>query len=105
MKTEKHIRNITIKVASGFIGWYLKAFKIKAWASNWNVIYIQAKYFNDAALLNHELCHTQQMRDDGLIFMPIKYLWYCLRYGYKNNPYEVQAKDAEKRLFINKGNL
>lgn len=105
MKTEKHIKNITIKIATGFIGWYLKIFKIPAWASNWNVIYIQKRWFNDSAILNHELCHTQQIRDEGRFKMPIKYLWYCLRYGVKNNPYELQAKKAEKRLFVNKGNI
>ncbi len=105
MQTEKHIKCVTIRVASGLVGWYLEAFNIKALASNWNVIYIQKRWFDDSTTINHQLCHTQQIRDDGLFWMPIKYLWYWLRYGAEENPYEIQAKKAEKRLFINKGNL
>lgn len=105
MTTEKHIKNITIKVAGGLIGWCLKKFHLRAWASNWQVIYVQKQWFDDSATLNHELCHTKQIRDDGVLWMPLKYLWYCLRFGYQHNPYELQARKAEHRLFINKGNL
>jgi hypothetical protein len=105
MKTEKHIRHITIKIATGFMAWVLRRCRFRAWASNWNVIYVQKQWFNDSKVLNHELCHAEQIRQDGLFWMPIKYLWYWIRYGQKNNPYELQAKKAEQRLFIDKGNI
>ena len=40
----------------------------------------------------HEMVHVEQIRREGLLKFYIKYLWYNLRYGYKKNPYEVEAR-------------
>ena len=42
-------------------------------------------------LITHELCHVWQMQHRP-ITMPLSYL----RYGYRNNPYEVEARQAAR---------
>lgn len=45
-------------------------------------------------LLQHELAHVRQWRADPLLF-PLRYAWAHLRHGYRDNPYEVEARAAE----------
>lgn len=45
-------------------------------------------------LLRHELTHVRQWQRDRLGFA-FRYAWYHLRYGYRHNPYEVEARRAE----------
>lgn len=47
-------------------------------------------------LFKHENTHIEQVKRDGKFKFLIKYIWYLLRYGYKNNPYEVEARQAEQ---------
>lgn len=57
-------------------------------------------------LLRHELEHIYQVRREGWIKFYVTYLWFNIRRGYKNNPYELEANavenypltDAERRL-------
>ena len=41
---------------------------------------------------NHEACHIEQVKRDGRLKFIAKYLFYNIKYGYKNNPYEVEAR-------------
>ena len=50
----------------------------------------------DTRLLRHELEHVRQWRTRPLTF-PIRYLLCHLRYGYRDNPYERAARQAERR--------
>jgi hypothetical protein len=43
----------------------------------------------------HEECHKLQQKRDGLRFYP-RYLHYSRKYGYHDNPYEVEARAAEE---------
>ena len=43
-------------------------------------------------LLRHELAHVRQWREDALF--PLRYTLATLRHGYRNNPYEVEARAA-----------
>jgi hypothetical protein len=45
-------------------------------------------------LMRHELAHVRQWQERPLAF-PVLYLWKHLRYGYRDNPYEVEAREAE----------
>lgn len=45
-------------------------------------------------LLRHELAHVRQWQRAPLTF-PLRYVWHHLRYGYRNNPFEVEARAAE----------
>lgn len=42
-------------------------------------------------LFRHELEHVYQQIREGRLRFYLKYFYYALRYGYKNNPYEVEA--------------
>lgn len=46
-------------------------------------------------IYKHELKHIEQVKREGRLKFICKYLWFNIRYGYKNNPYEVEAREAE----------
>jgi hypothetical protein len=48
-----------------------------------------------AQLLRHELAHVRQWQARPLTF-PLHYVWCHLRHGYRDNPYEVEARLAER---------
>ena len=52
---------------------------------------------NNQAWLNHELAHVAQYQRYGILNFLIRYGWYSLRYGYYNNPFEIEARGAERR--------
>lgn len=45
----------------------------------------------------HEYIHVLQSREHGWwgLWFIIKYLWYLIIYGYENNPFEIEAREAE----------
>ena len=49
---------------------------------------------SDRAWQRHENKHKEQWRRDGILF-PFIYIYRHLKYGYENNPYEVDARNAE----------
>ena len=84
-----------IRTAFGPILWYMKTCGFQGWTSFWNVIYMAPGYELHEALIRHERKHLEQMQRDGKLVYLIKYTWWLLRYGYKMNPYEVEARAAE----------
>jgi len=50
------------------------------------------QFLNNRSFLRHEVQHILQCKKDGLIKFCIKYVWYSIRYKYKNNPYELDAE-------------
>lgn len=48
------------------------------------------------ALLNHELTHILQWRKHGILLFPLLYLYYSLKYGYNQNPFEIEARNNEE---------
>ena len=57
--------------------------------ATWRVIFLRDACEGCSPLLVHELCHVWQMQHHPLR-VPLSYL----RYGYANNPYEVEARRA-----------
>lgn len=45
-------------------------------------------------LIRHELAHIRQWRERPLTF-PLRYVWQHVRHGYRDNPYEREARRAE----------
>jgi len=43
-------------------------------------------------LFRHELEHVYQIQREGVLKFYAKYLWYLVRRGYKNVPYEIEAR-------------
>lgn len=46
-------------------------------------------------LIKHESKHVEQYKLYGFFGFLIRYLWYHIRFGYEENPFEVKAKKAE----------
>lgn len=58
-----------------------------------NILTIGKPYTLSESHYNHEACHIEQVRRDGRVKFVVKYLYYNLRYGYRNNPYEIEARE------------
>jgi hypothetical protein len=59
----------------------------------WDLILVRATVAETTDdLVTHELCHVWQMQHHPLA-MPLSYVYR----GYRNNPYEVQAREAAAR--------
>lgn len=64
------------------------------------------KFLQDERWLLHELRHVEQWQENSYWIFPIKYIWYSLRYGYKKNPFELDATAHEnERRLLNKFNI
>lgn len=55
-----------------------------------------AEFFTDPALMLHEYCHVLLQWESGMLTVP-RYLRECLRRGYWNNRYEVEARAFARR--------
>ena len=100
----------TIKPARHVIGLFLRFQGFWALTAPWGVIYILPEILptcmrngpggvqvpdETAHLLKHERRHEQQMNNEGATKFWMRYFWYCLRFGYWDNPYEIEARAAE----------
>lgn len=90
-------KNITHTVGKPWlIEKWMKWFGYRGLATPWNTIYYRdSGSFMDGRLRKHEVKHICQMYRDGKFMFLLKYNWYWLTKGYKNNPYEIEAKEAE----------
>jgi len=86
---------VSIKPCSGIIKWYMKLCGFKGWTSFWNTIYLDPEHLDDEPLIRHEMAHIDQIQRDGKIVFTLKYLFWTVRYGYWNNPYEIEARQKE----------
>ena len=53
-------------------------------------------FLDNRRWLLHELQHVLQYQREGFTGFIFKYFINHIRYGYYNNPYEVEARDAEQ---------
>ena len=56
-------------------------------------IYILPERMDDTELRRHEIVHWEQKRRMGTVKFYFLYLVYWLRYGYKNHPFEIEARE------------
>jgi hypothetical protein len=84
-----------ISVAKGPVEWWLKKTGYKGIALPPFGIFITEDRIDDERLRKHELAHWKQAQELGVLKFYTKYLWYNLRYGYRDNPMEVEARQAE----------
>ena len=52
----------------------------------------------DPRVLRHEAAHVAQYRRYGLVGFLTRYAWWHLRYGYRDNPLEIEARHAENDI-------
>ena len=85
-----------LREASGPILWCMRLYGFKGWASFWRTAYFLPGRLDDRRLVAHELKHLEQIERDGRALFTVKYLWWLCRYGYWLNPYEIEARAAER---------
>lgn len=56
------------------------------------------EFLKNERWVKHELCHIKQFEENGFIPFIAKYLWESIKHGYYNNKYEVEAREAERKL-------
>ena len=88
-----------LKEATGFFLWFLNICKFDAWTSNWGTIYIRKECIDSERLIRHEQQHALQIQRDGKFKQPFKYFIYLLKYGYRKNPNEIDARNAEDKEY------
>ena len=74
----------------------MKLCGFQGWTSFWNVIYLDPDHMDDEKLIRHEKKHLEQIQEQGRLKFAVKYTYYTMRYGYRDNPYEIEAREAEK---------
>lgn len=52
-------------------------------------------YTPSDSIVKHEERHLAQIEENGVVKFVLLYLIYLLRYGYYNNPFEVDARSVE----------
>lgn len=83
-----------IVATKGFRLWFLNKLNLDGFTCYNGTIWLKPDlcWVTYERVLKHEAVHIEQMKQDGKILFTIKYLYYWIRYGYKANPYEVQAR-------------
>lgn len=80
------------KEATGLILWFLTTYGYGAITMPWYVVYMLPSRLYDYPLRCHEAIHLEQIKRLGATRWALAYLYYTLRYGYKANPFEVEAR-------------
>jgi hypothetical protein len=60
-------------------------------------IFILAERLDEERLARHEQAHWEQAQRMGIVRWYLTYAWLTMRHGYRNNPLEVEAREAETR--------
>ena len=87
---------MTPRPARGPVRWFLRTFGYGGICLPPVGIFILTERINEAPLIRHEQCHWQQAQRMGIVRFYLTYAWYTIRYGYRNNPLEVEAREAER---------
>ena len=80
------------------ISWFMRLFGFVGWASFWRTAYFLPGGLDNRGLVAHELKHLEQIERDGRVVFTVKYVWWLVRYGYQNNPYEEEARAAQREV-------
>lgn len=98
------IQEVRVKIASGLWKIILSIFYLRIWDGGDHEVAMVDPFRLEVlsigdewiplSLYQHELTHITQVKKDGRIKFCLKYLYYNLRYGYLNNPYEVEARKS-----------
>ena len=87
---------MTPRSAAHVIRWFLRTFGYGGITLPPFGVFILAERINEAALVRHEQAHWEQAQRMGVMRFYATYIWYTIRYGYRNNPMEVEAREAER---------
>ena len=84
-----------LRVAPKWLEWYLRKAKFVAITLPPIGIFALPEQVASPTLAKHEGKHWEQYQRMGLLKFYAMYAYYSLRYGYRNNPMEVEAREAE----------
>lgn len=88
---------LSIKKAKGIFYWYLS--RNGFWAITLPTgIYVIEEHIHKDWLICHERKHEEQAARHGWLVFLARYFWYQMRYGYNNNPFEIEARQAERSV-------
>ena len=92
------------KKAKHFYKWFLQIFGYAAVVNPFSLTchVLPDCYPPSTELKSHEEAHFRQIKNDGVIKFCLKYLWYLIIYGYKNSPYEKEARTAAGKEVLRK---
>ena len=81
--------------ANWFWQWFLTRYDLWAIPMPWRCVHVRRDIFvRDGVmtvLVEHERVHYEQMERTNTIHWHFSYFWYLALYGYRQNPYEVEA--------------
>jgi len=83
------------KITRGLGSWALRKMGLAAITMPWKVVYILPEHMTDMSLIRHEMVHVEQIDQAGPWRFTARYLWWLIRYGYRDNPYEIEAYHRE----------
>jgi len=86
---------VKLKIAKSPIRLYMKITRANAITCFWDTIYfIDYKSIKNNKVIKHEMQHIKQYRRDGILKFSIKYLYWAIKYGWWDNPYEKEAREV-----------
>jgi len=77
------------------IRWFLRTFGYGGITLPPFGIFILVERLGEDRLVRHEQAHWAQAQRMGVMRWYLTYIWYTIRYGYRNNPMEIEARAAE----------
>jgi hypothetical protein len=87
---------MTPRPAPHVIRWFLRAAGFGGITLPPLGIFILPERLHQGWLVRHEQAHWQQAQRMGVVRFYATYIWYTIRHGYRNNPMEVEAREAER---------
>ncbi len=78
-------------VARGPMKWLIERLGFAAMTTPWRRVYMLEAWAEHPGLIAHERVHLEQIDRLGPVRFTVLYLWWCCRYGYWQNPLEVEA--------------
>lgn len=85
---------MNIRPASGLTAWVLRRTGFGGVTLPWG-IRILPERLHEEPLRRHELEHARQIEEYGVAGFYVRYAWFTLRHGYRNNPLEIKAREAQ----------
>jgi hypothetical protein len=87
--------DVKFVIAYGPWRWFLNSLGCAAITMPWRRVYVLREHRFNQSLLRHELVHIEQIEREGPVMFSIKYLYWLIRYGYRENPFEREAYAKE----------
>lgn len=82
-----------VRTARGLVLWWMNFWRCDGITLPPRAIYVREEKMTDHRLIRHEEIHWEQYKRMGVMKFYVTYVWYTLKYGYWDNPMEVEARE------------